>query len=182
MKRLCSVLALLAVGFAAQADEDLLRVLVATKGHWEGELYYLDYQSGQRFSIPMTSYIESTPDEATVINRVTWTDPGNLVHAVALSSIDRDTGELIEAFFRDGRGEFFRSEVTSIDIESDSKWVFTFESDGTDDNRPARIRNEVVRDGEFMTSKKTVRFLDDDSSAYVERNGTELRLVSAEGP
>ncbi len=182
MKGLIFTLTLLAVVSTAQASDDLMRALAATEGHWEGELYYLDYQSGQRFSIPMTADIESTPDEATVIRRLTWTDPGNLVHAIVLSSIDRDSGELIEAFFREGRGEFMRYEITSVNVDSNSKWVFTFENDGTDDSRPARVRHVVKRDGELMTSRKTVRFLDDDSSQYFERNGSELRLLSNKGP
>jgi hypothetical protein len=31
-----------------------------------------------------------------------------------------------------------------------------------------------------MTSKKSVRFLDDDDRSYFERNGSELRLIGAD--
>ena len=171
---------LLALVANASADERVLEVLGSATGEWEGELYYLDYQSGQRFGIPMRAEIEVTPDGATVIRRVTWTDPGNLVYAVQLTTIDRDTGELVEAFFRDGKGEYMRYDLAGIDVESPTQWRVDYEHDGTDADRPARIRNTVERSGDLMTSKKSVRFLDVDNGAddeFFERNGSELRLI-----
>ena len=162
---------------SVQANEPLASILAASAGDWEGELYYLDYQSGQRFGIPMRADADITPDGVTLIRRVTWTDPGNLVYAVNLVTIDRDTGELVEAFFRDGRGEFLRYDVESVTYSSESDWQFAYEHDGTDDNRPARIRHTITRDGKRMTSTKSVRFLDDDSDEFFERNGSDLRLV-----
>lgn len=161
----------------AAADDHVLAALASTAGVWEGELYYLDYQSGQRFGIPMRAEIEATPDGATIIRRLTWTDPGNLVYAVLLTTIDRDTGELVETFFRDGKGEYMRSDVSSATIESATKWQVVYEQDGTDADRPARIRHTVERDGDQMTSKKSVRFLDDSNGEFFARNGSELRLV-----
>lgn len=172
-----------AVGFlllaatSAAANDHALEALASAAGDWEGELYYLDYQSGQRFGIPMRAEIEATPDGATVIRRLTWTDPGNLVYAVLLTTIDRDTGELVEAFFRDGKGEYMRYDVSGANIESATKWKVVYEHDGTDAGRPARIRHAVERDGDLMTSKKSVRFLDGDDDEFFERNGTELRLM-----
>ena len=177
MLRKLAVVALLLTAPFASANEQIMNAFRSTVGSWEGELYYLDYQSGQRFSIPMQAGIESTPDGATLIRRLTWTDPGNLVHAVVLSTIDRNTGELVEAYFRNGKAEYLRYEVTSADIESDTKWSIRFEQDGTDDNRPARIRITAERNGNLLTSSKSVRFLDDDSGEYFERNGSELKLV-----
>ena len=144
---------------------------------WVGGRVTLLFGALQRFSIPMRAEAETSPDGATVIHRLTWTDPGNLVHAVSLSTIDRDTGELVEAFFREGKAEFVRYEVTLAEIESSVNWKIEFEHDGTDGNRPARIRIATQRDGDLLTSSKLVRFLDDDSSEYFERNGSELRLV-----
>jgi len=175
-KRFAVGLLLLAATSAAASDY-ALKALASAAGDWEGELYYLDYQSGQRFGIPMRAEIEATPDGDTVIRRVTWTDPGNLVYAVLLTTIDRDTGELVEAFFRDGKGEYMRYEVSSASMESAIKWQVVYEQDGTDADRPARIRHTVERDGDLMTSKKSVRFLDDDDGEFFERNGSELRLI-----
>ena len=161
----------------ATATDHALEALASAAGDWEGELYYLDYQSGQRFGIPMRAEIEATPDAATVIRRLTWTDPGNLVYAVLLTTVDRDTGELVEAFFRDGKGEYMRYDVSGARIESATKWQVVYEHDGTDAGRPARIRHAIERDGNLMTSKKSVRFLDGDDGEFFERNGSELRLT-----
>ena len=95
---------------AVRADVPLPSLLEESVGTWEGELYYLDYQSGQRFGIPMRVHAEMTPDGATLVRRLTFTDPGNLVHAVNLVTIDSDSGELVEAYFREGRAELLRYE------------------------------------------------------------------------
>lgn len=168
---------LLVAAVSAAANDQALEALGSAVGDWEGELYYLDYQSGQRFGIPMRAEIEATPDGATVIRRLTWTDPGNLVYAVLLTTIDRETGELVEAFFRDGKGEYMRYDISGTCIESTTKWQVVYEHDGTDADRPARIRHTVKRDGDLMTSKKSVRFLDGDDDKFFERNGSELRRI-----
>ena len=177
MSRIFAAALMLLIAPVAAADEQVLEALRSTVGSWEGELYYLDYQSGQRFGIPMAAKIESTPDGATVVRHLTWTDPGNLVHAVVLSTVDRDSGELVEAFFREGKGEYMRYETTRTEIESAVKWTIEYEHNGTDDGRPARIRHTTERNGDRLTSRKSVRFLDDDSGEFFERNGSELNLV-----
>ncbi len=177
MPKLVLVAVLLVIAPFASANEQVMNAFRSTIGSWDGELYYLDYQSGQRFSIPMRAVIEATPDGATLIRNLTWTDPGNLVHAVVLSTIDRDTGELVEAYFRNGKAEYLRYDTARVNIESQTKWKLEFEQDGTDDNRPARIRITAERDGNRLTGSKSVRFLDDDSGEFFERNGSDLRLV-----
>ena len=177
MPRKLAVAALLLVTSFASADDEVMEALGATAGSWEGELFYLDYQSGERFSIPMWAEVEPTPDGATVVRHLTWSDPGNLVHAIVLSTIDRDTGELVEAFFREGKGEFMRYEVTRAEIDSHLNWTIELEHDGMDDNRPARIRHTAKRVGDWMTSRKSVRFLDDPDGEFFERNGTDWWLA-----
>ena len=170
-----TVLALLILAPAwAQADETVLSILASSTGSWEGELYYLDYQSGQRFGIPMRIDAETTPDGKTLVRRLTYTDPGNLVYAVSLATVDRDTGELVEAFFRDGSAELLRYSITATDYSAADRWRFVYEQDGTDDDRPARIRHTMQRDGDVITSSKEVRFLDGDGQFFL-RNGIEVR-------
>ncbi|MEM7219700.1 MAG: hypothetical protein AAF515_15130 [Pseudomonadota bacterium] len=176
LNRITAALLLIAAT-TATADESALEALVGTAGKWAGSLYYLDYQSGQRFAIPMEANIAATPDGATVVKRLTWTDPGNLVYAVELTTIDRDTGELVQAFFRDNNGEHMRYVLTDITIESADKWQLVYEHNGTDDDRPARIRHTLTRESGLLISKKSVRFLDDEDDKFFERNGSELRLI-----
>lgn len=177
MFRIAAAGFLLLAATSATATDHALEALASAAGDWEGELYYLDYQSGKRFGIPMRAEIEATPDAATVIRRLTWTDPGSLVYAVLVTTVDRDTGELVEAFFRDGKGEYMRYEVSGASIESATKWQVVYEHGGTDAGRQARIRHTVERDGDLMTSKKSVRFLDEVDGEFFERNGSDLRLV-----
>ena len=179
--RLASVLVLI-VTFAslARADEASLSVLAASVGTWEGELYYLDYQSGQRFGIPMRVEADITPDGATLIRRLTFTDPGNLVYAVNITTVDRGYGQLVEAYFREQSAEFLQAKIVAVEYDDDSRWRLVYELDGTDDDRPARIRHTIERSGNQMTSSKEVRFLDQESEFFL-RNGTELRLVSGPG-
>ena len=174
MKRL--IFLVLIIPSLLSADEHAASILGASTGAWEGELYYLDYQSGQRFGIPMRIDAELTPDGATLIRRLTFADPGNLVHAVNLSTVDRDTGELVEAYFREGRGEMNRFDIVKIDFKDEAAWELVYEQDGIDDDRPARIRHTLSRDGKTMSSSKAVRFLDDEGEFFL-RNGTELELV-----
>ncbi|MDJ0708804.1 MAG: hypothetical protein QNJ14_00370 [Woeseiaceae bacterium] len=154
-------------------------ILKASAGTWEGELYYLDYQSGQRFGIPMRVEASVTPDGATLVRRLIFTDPGVLVHAINLATIDRDTGELVESYFREGSGELSRSSVVSAEYTSETEWRLVYELDGIDDGKAARIRHTVVRDGDGLNSRKEVRFVDGDLK-YLERNGSELKLVSSD--
>ena len=106
MPRIIIIAMSLLVAPLAVANEQAMEALRTATGSWGGELYYFDYQSGERISIPMQAMIETTPDGATVIRRMVWTDPDKFVHAIVLTTIDRDTGELVEAFFRDGKGEY----------------------------------------------------------------------------
>ncbi len=152
-----------------------MAALAASAGSWEGELYYLDYQSGDRFGIPLRIEVTVTPDSATLTRKLTFTDPGNLVHAVNLVTIDRDTGELVEAYFREGRAELLRYEIVASAFVSDTEWRVVYEQDGRDDDRPARIRHTVERENDRMTSTKEVRF-PDEPGEYFLRNGTDVRL------
>ena len=172
MKRL--LLFLFVLSPAALAETPATAVFAASTGTWEGELYYLDYQSRQRFGIPMRVEAETTPDGVTLIRRLTFTDPGVLVHAVNLLTVDRDTGELIESYFRDGRGELFRYTIESVRFDNAENWELVYSEEGLDDDKPAQLRHTLKRDGDKLTGSKEVRFLDGDD--FFLRNGTELTL------
>ncbi len=179
MRKLILALALVLALSTVRADVELSSLLDASAGSWEGELYYLDYRSGQRFGIPMRVDARMTPDGATLVRELTFTDPGNLVHAINLVTIDRDSGELVEAYFREGRGELLRYDVVDVEFENDRQWRIVYEQDGNDDNRPARIRHTLSRNGDEMSSSKEVRFLDSDDDGLILRNGSLLTLKEA---
>ena len=161
---------------ALWAEPAAQQALNGHQGLWKGELFYLDYQSGQRFGIPMEVKAEVTEDGATLIRRITYTDPGNLVYAVNLMTIE-ENGDLVEAFFRDNNAEMKRHAIESAEYQSDTAWRIVYTQDGVDGDRPAKIRQTVERKGKSLTGTKEVRFLDDDSEEFFLRNGTELVLV-----
>lgn len=160
---------------SAGADNEAQAILQASSGIWEGELYYLDYNSGQRFGIPMKVEANMTPDGATLMRKLTYTDPGTLVYAVSLISIDPESGEVVEAFFRDGNGEYFRSTIVETDFTAESAWKLVYLQAGTDDDRPASIRHTLQRDGNTLTSSKEVRYEGEDK--FTLRNGTKVELA-----
>ena len=157
------------------ASDDAGSILESATGIWKGELYYLDYQSGQRFGIPMKIEASVTPDGATLVRQLTFTDPGNLVHAISLTTVDRDSGDLVEAYFREGKGEFSQATVTEMAFESETEWMLVYMQDGIDDNKPAVIRNTLRRDGNALTSSKEVRFAGE--TEFFLRNGFEVELT-----
>jgi hypothetical protein len=165
------------VGFCpgAFAQDDAKAVLAASVGNWNGTLYYLDYQSGERVNIPLRIEAEMTPDNATLIQNAIFTDPGRMVYAIGLSTIDRDSGELVEAAFRQGKGESFRSRVSEVSYHSAEQWRMVFVREGLDGDRRAEIRQTVERTGDSMKSKQQVRYLDGDAT-FLLRNGIDLTL------
>ncbi|MEM9403872.1 MAG: hypothetical protein AAGA44_15475 [Pseudomonadota bacterium] len=173
------LLASLCLAFPASANDSMSSILSASVGEWAGQLYYLDYQSGERFGIPMTVSASMTPDGATLKRDLTFTDPGVLVYAVNLTAVDRDTGELVEAYFREGRGELLRYDIVDATFEGPGRWRLVYEQDGIDDGRPARIRHTIERRGSSMDSKKEVRFADSNGGFFL-RNGSELALTDAD--
>ena len=167
---------LVCISFYSLADETTQKIFASLTGTWDGELYYLDYQSGRRFAIPMQIEAELTPDEATLINKLTYTDPGVLVHAVNLTTVDKDTGELVESYFREGKGELSRYQITKAEYNSTEQWLLMYRQQGEDDNRPALIQHTLTRAQDKLTSRKEVRFTDQPSK-FILRNGTELKMV-----
>lgn len=167
---------------ATARNELIQSALAATAGRWSGELFYLDYQSGERFSIPLRVDASTTPDSATLVRALTFTDPGVLVHAISLLTVDRDSGELVEAYFREGRGEFYRFDVVSFEHVDTGQWSLTYQHNGTDDGRSAEIRHTLERDGPRLSSVRSVRFLDEPDAEFFQRNGTELTMEEQSTP
>ena len=157
----------------ATASEDWRRGSV---GNWEGDLYYVDYQSGKRFGIPMSQTVRATPDGHTLIRETTWTDPGRLVHAVSLMTIDADTGELIESFYREGSAETFRYQIKESHFESMDQWQLVYQNEGLENGQPALIIQTVTRSKGQITTEKKVRVVGEE--AFIMRNSSSMKLVN----
>ena len=56
-----------------------------------------------------------------------------------------------------------------------SHWTVIAETDGKDDNRPAKIRETTTRNGAELVTLKEVNFSDDDNKEWLQRNRTVLK-------
>ncbi|MEM9103543.1 MAG: hypothetical protein AAGB12_14615 [Pseudomonadota bacterium] len=155
----------------AIADDAFEKIMVSLQGQWQGELYYLDYQTQQRFSIPYVTKIRMTPDRKTLIRENTFTDPGKKVYTMEMTAMDVTDKIFEEAYFRDGKGEFFQYTLDSVDFVNDKDWQMRYSHKSTDDNRPAQIRFSVTRKNNTIESQKSIKFLDKKNQEYFVRNG-----------
>ncbi|MEL7486926.1 MAG: hypothetical protein AAGJ87_06905 [Pseudomonadota bacterium] len=183
MKRI-AVICVLMIGATATAGvasaaepsfdaEAAMAKLRALQGDWRGALSYLDYGTGERQSIGQAASLELTPDGAFLISNGRFTDPGFDVFILTVQAIDRETGDLVETFHRDGEIETSRFKTIEFS-ETDAGWRFVFETDGRDADRPAAIRRILTLENETLTRRKEVDFLDDDASAFIFRNETVM--------
>lgn len=129
-------------------------------GQWRGTLGYRDYQSDKLEEIPMTTRIEALPDAATILRLSTF-DDGPRVGDVFITSAslhDDKAGSVTTATLRKGRPVETGTEQVRVAAFTDpAHWTIVFETDGSDDDRPARLRTTQVRDGDVLTATKDVR-------------------------
>lgn len=178
---LAAGLTLAGVPAAAQTTLDIAALRLATAGHWEGKLEYRDYQADRWFGIPMKVQVEDGGDGVTLIRKADFDDGpkvGN-VRITTVELLDPATGQETSASFRKGRETSLdNSKLRLIAPATDlAHWTLVAESTGKDDDRPARLRQTVVRNGDIMTSLKEVDFLDDAAETWISRNRTTLKRV-----
>lgn len=168
----------LAATVAAGAQSPTLTpeaLLNGLAGSWEGALQYRDYQSNKLQEIPLFVNISATDDGATLIQRSTFQDPGFKVYSVAVSTIEKGTDQRRVAFFRDRKMETHSETVKLAEgAKGQESWTLVFEHTGEDDNRPARIRSTMTRDGARLTTEKEIDFQDDKVDKLEFRNRTVL--------
>lgn len=128
-------------------------------GRWQGSLGYRDYQSNRLEEIPMQTRIEALPDGATII-RVSSFDDGPRVGDVFITTaslFDTKAGQVTSASLRRGRKVEAQAEQVRVASVTDAThWTLVYEADGSDDDKPARLRTTEVRDGDVLTATKEV--------------------------
>lgn len=164
---------------SAASTGSLASVLHQTTGTWRGELYYLDYQSGTRYAIPMKVEASLSADEETLIRQLTFTDPENLVFATQLLTLNEQEGSLAEAYFRDNQGDCFDYQIVKVQITDENHWRFEFQNETFDDERKALVLHKYERKGNQLFSEKKVKYLDDSKAKFIVRNGSKLTLMEA---
>lgn len=177
-KLLFPLTALIFSSAAAQAETDTsMDRLLDLAGDWRGELAYLDYSSGERAEIGMAAVISATPDDGYIVTEARYTDPGFDVFILSVSTIDKESGALVESYHRANDVEKFVYSFKSAE-DTDNGWVYVFEDEGEDDGRPAMIRRIFSLADDVYTQRKEVDFLDDAGSAFIFRNETVLRRTN----
>lgn len=144
------------------------------EGEWKGELRYRDYQSNRMESIPVTLDMEALPDGQTLIQRFDYTDPAFQVYITNLITIEGAV--LTGATARAGRAfETYEKTIALSHSGTTDAWTIVMTSEALDDNRPAQIRETMVREGSEVTVTKEVDFLDDEAIQWEFRNVIELK-------
>ena len=185
---------LLTLGTAAWADEpaaneagateaslDIASLRLALAGTWEGELAYLDYQSGEWFGLPMDVTIEDAGDGVTIIRKSDYNDGpavGN-VRIVSTAMFDPENAAEYVGTFRAGRPAELATYTLSLEsADAADSWTMIATTEGTDGGEPARIRETTVRDGDTVTTLKEVDPANDGAEEWITRNRTTLTRLA----
>ncbi len=146
-------------------------------GNWAGKLEYRDYKADRWFGLPVRVSIEVMRDGLTLIRHADFDDgpKTGIVTITSIALLDPATGRETSAGFRKGRDpELETATLRLTRAEALDRWTLEELHDGTDDDRPARIRATTRRDGATMVTLKEVDFLDDTGEAWLTRNRTTL--------
>ncbi len=179
---LAAALAVAAPPLAAQdAPLDLKAARASMAGEWRAELQYRDYQSGEWIGIPYTASIALVGDGVTLVRTSAYDDGparGTVwITSVSMLAADGAT-EYTGTYRADRAADMGTARLTLSAAIDPAHWTIVADREGEDDNRPARIRETTVRDGDTVTSTKEVDFTDDDRAEWLVRNRTVLTWVA----
>lgn len=162
---------------AADAPVTVLSARAGLAGAWTGKLEYRDYQADRWFGLPVTVAVELIGDGATLIRKAAFDDGPRVgtVHITTVAMFDSKTGREQVASFRRGRPvEVTTSSVRLVAARDAMHWTLIDEQTGTDDDRPAAIRETTTRDGASLVTLKEVDFADDAKAEWLVRNRSTL--------
>jgi hypothetical protein len=183
IRALAAAFAVLLAASAPAAAEDaapaitLAEARASTAGDWTGQLQYLDYSSGKWEGIPVTVTVTLEGDGNTLTRHATFDDGprvGN-VFITSLAMLGKDGATEYSTGFRAGRTPEVSAYTLTLTAATDAEhWTIRAEQDGTDDDRPARIRETTTRDGASLVTLKEVDFLDEPGEQWFSRNRSVL--------
>lgn len=164
----------------AAAPPPLAEVIASQAGEWTGTLEYRDYQADRWFGLPMRVTVADGGDGVTMIRTADFDDGPNVgvVRITTVAMLGEDGFTEYSVGFRKGRvPEVSSARLTLAAWSDDAHWTILAEETATDDDRPALIRETIVRDGARLTTLKEVDFTDDDGEQWLVRNRSTLDLV-----
>lgn len=150
---------LVAVPVAAQTIPTPFELQAGLTGKWTGALGYRDYRTNKLFELPVTTEIRALPDQATVI-RISSFDDGpktGFVYITSASLYDPAKSTVATTTLRKGRAVETSTDTVTVVVYTDAAhWAVRYESDGSDDGKPARLRTTETRDGDTVRTVKEV--------------------------
>jgi hypothetical protein len=164
----------------APAAPSLAEVLASQSGEWTGTLEYRDYQADSWFGLPMRVRVTDGGDGVTWIRTADFDDGPNVgvVRITTVTMLGEDGSTEYAVGFRKGRvPEVSSARLTLAAWADATHWTILAEETATDDDRPALIRETIVRSGDRLTTLKEVDFTDDTAEAWLVRNRSMLERV-----
>ncbi|NQZ47171.1 MAG: hypothetical protein HRT63_06560 [Erythrobacter sp.] len=175
MLHILTILAALSQASTLSIDtpKNAAEAFAALEGNWQGQLEYRDYQTDRMQAIPLSVEFDTIPDETTFVQRSNFTDPG---FPVRITTLVNAVGETVNvANSRAGREfETYAQTARITDALDGDNWTMTLFRIDKDDNRPAAIREVMIRNQGSLTITKEVDFLDDDVAEWTFRNRVTL--------
>lgn len=158
--RLTTAMLLIGPPAAAAAAAPSPAVLQAgLAGNWRGALGYRDYQSNKLEELPVRTEIRALGDGVTVI-RISTFDDGpktGLVYITTASLYAPAAGTVTDVSLRKGRAVETTTERVAVTAFADAThWALRYDEEGTDDDKPAKLRVAETRDGDNLLSIKEV--------------------------
>jgi hypothetical protein len=166
---------------AAPPPLSIAEVRAGMIGRWEGKLEYRDYQADQWFGLPVKVEVRDAGDGVTQIRTADFDDgpKTGIVRISTVSMLLKDGASESSASFRKDRDVTLTTARLALrpGPASATRWTLVAEETATDDNRPARLRETTIRDGDTMVTLKEVDFTDDQTETWLVRNRTTLKRV-----
>ena len=180
MQRLFALTAmLLATPLTAAETPPPAALQAGLAGQWRGALGYRDYQSNTLQELPVSSEIRALGDGATVIRVSTFDDgPKTGLVYITSASLYTATGTVTGVSLRKGRPVETTTERVAVTAFSDAThWAVRYDEDGTDDDKPAKLRVTETRDGDSLLTVKEVLPASATDGVWRFRNQTRLNRV-----
>lgn len=159
-------------------EKDVRLVLDSLEGSWDGELFYRDYGSDQRVSIPMRVTQKSIEGDLAAVRFLEFVDPGRVIrNAELLRFTAGDKPGLTTAPMDAGEtgGEAERWSVQSLRVEGPASWQAVFVGSGTDNGRPVLKRLSQSLDGNTMRQTNEIDYTDDEGDTGEAGTNYEYR-------
>ncbi|MEM6606390.1 MAG: hypothetical protein AAF671_11570 [Pseudomonadota bacterium] len=141
-------------------------------GSWDGYLEYRDYQSDRRVRLPLARTTSVAPDSSYLITQSEFTDPGYKVYSAEMIQLGDSAAKAVTVYGDEVTVD--KLSVATVDVSSDG-WTAVFETDGADDEKPAKIRYTwrfAKASPSTLSIEKSVRPLDEGKFAF--RNRVQL--------